>query len=124
VPRLRSGGSITFVTGGASVRPRVGTSIISAAFAALETLTKGLAIELAPLRVNTIRPGYTDSEMWSFLDDTARAELKKKVSAALPARRMGTVEDVGSAAIFLMSNPQITGSTLTIDGGETLVDGI
>lgn len=123
-PRLRAGGSITFVTGGASVRPRPGTSIVSAAFAALETLTKGLAIELAPLRVNTIRPGYTDSEMWSFLDDAARAELKKKVSAALPARRMGTVDDIGSAAVFLMSNPQVTGSTLTIDGGETLVDAI
>ncbi|MGK3961480.1 SDR family oxidoreductase [Sorangium sp. So ce1667] len=123
-PRMRAGGSITFLTGGAAVRPRAGASMVSATFAALETLSRGLAIELGPLRVNTLRPGYTDSEMWSFLDDAARAELRRKVSAAMPVRRIGTVEDVGHAAVFLMTNPQVTGSVLEITGGETLVDGL
>jgi NAD(P)-dependent dehydrogenase (short-subunit alcohol dehydrogenase family) len=123
-PRIRSGGSITFVTGGAAVRPKVGITIISAAFRALETLAQGLAIELGPIRVNTIRPGYTDSEMWGFLDEAARRELREKVAAAMPARRMGTVEDIGHAAVFLMTNPMVTGSVLEITGGETLVDSI
>ena len=123
-PRMRAGGSITFLTGGAAVRPRAGASMVSATFAALETLSRGLAIELGPLRVNTLRPGYTDSEMWGFLDDAARAELRRKVSAAMPVRRIGTVEDVGHAAVFLMTNPQVTGSVLEITGGETLVDGL
>jgi NAD(P)-dependent dehydrogenase (short-subunit alcohol dehydrogenase family) len=123
-PRMREGGSITFLTGGAAVRPRAGISIISAAFAALETLTPALAVELGPLRVNTLRPGYTDSEMWDFLDAKAREELRAKVRAAMPVRRMGTVEDVGHAAVFLMTNPQVTGTILEISGGETLVDGL
>jgi NAD(P)-dependent dehydrogenase (short-subunit alcohol dehydrogenase family) len=123
-PRIRAGGSITFVTGGAAVRPKAGISIVSAAFRALETLAQALAIELGPIRVNTIRPGYTDSEMWGFLDPTAREELRRKVAAAMPTRRMGTVADIGHAALFLMTNPQVTGSVLEITGGETLVDSI
>ncbi|KYF52126.1 hypothetical protein BE04_34655 [Sorangium cellulosum] len=98
--------------------------MVSATFAALETLARGLAIELGPLRVNVIRPGYTDSEMWSFLDDAAREQLRERVRAAMPVRRMGTVEDIGHAAVFLMTNPQVTGSVLDITGGETLVDGL
>jgi NAD(P)-dependent dehydrogenase (short-subunit alcohol dehydrogenase family) len=123
-PRMPADGSITFLTGGAAVRPRVGASMVSATFAALETLARGLAIELGPLRVNAIRPGYTDSEMWSFLDPAALEQLRQKVKALMPVRRMGTVEDIGHAAIFLMSNPQVTGSVLEITGGETLVDGL
>ncbi|WP_437730090.1 SDR family oxidoreductase [Sorangium sp. So ce1335] len=123
-PRMRAGGSITFLTGGAAVRPRAGASMVSATFAALETLARGLAIEIGPLRVNTIRPGYTDSEMWSFLDDEAREQLRQKVRAAMPVRRIGTVEDIGHAAVFLMTNPQMTGAVLEITGGETLVDGL
>jgi NAD(P)-dependent dehydrogenase (short-subunit alcohol dehydrogenase family) len=123
-PRLRPGGSITFLTGGAAVRPRAGSSMVSAAFAALETLCRGLAVELAPLRVNTLRPGYTDSDMWNFLDEPAREALRQKVRALMPVRRMGTTDDVGQAAVFLMTNPQVTGSVLDISGGETLVDGL
>jgi NAD(P)-dependent dehydrogenase (short-subunit alcohol dehydrogenase family) len=123
-PRMPAGGSITFLTGAAAVRPRAGASMVSATFAALETLSRGLAIELGPLRVNTIRPGYTDSEMWSFLDAAEREQLRQKVMAAMPVRRMGTVEDIGHAAVFLMTNPQVTGSVLEITGGETLVDGL
>jgi NAD(P)-dependent dehydrogenase (short-subunit alcohol dehydrogenase family) len=123
-PKMRPGGSITFLTGGASARPRAGASMVSATFAALETLSRGLAIELGPLRVNSIRPGYTDSEMWTFLDAAERERLFEKVRAAMPVRRIGTVEDIGHAALFLMTNPQVTGSVLEITGGETLVDGI
>ncbi|HET6332601.1 MAG TPA: SDR family oxidoreductase [Polyangiales bacterium] len=121
-PRISAGGSITFVTGGAVDRPRPGITMISATFAALETLARGLAIELGPLRVNTIRPGYTDSDMWNFLDAPARDELRRKVSAAMPVRRMGSVEDIAHAALFLMTNPQVTGTVLEVTGGETLVD--
>jgi NAD(P)-dependent dehydrogenase (short-subunit alcohol dehydrogenase family) len=123
-PRMPPDGSITFVTGGAVVRPKAGITMIAAAFAALETLTRGLAVELGPRRVNTIRPGYTDSEMWSFLDEAGRAALRAKVSAAMPVRRMGTVEDIAEAAVFLMTNRQVTGTILEVSGGETLVDAV
>jgi NAD(P)-dependent dehydrogenase (short-subunit alcohol dehydrogenase family) len=107
-----------------AARPKAGASIVAASFAALETLSRALAIELGPLRVNTIRPGYTDSEMWSFLDPEAREALRRRVSAAMPVRRIGTVDDIAHAAIFLMTSPQVTGSILEVTGGETLVDGL
>ena len=75
-----------------------------------------------PKRVNTIRPGYTDSEMWQFLSDGQRDDLRRRVADALPVRRMGTPEDVAHAAVFLMTNPQVTGTVLEVTGGETLIN--
>ena len=123
-PRIRARGSITFVTGGAVVRPPAHGSMIAAAFAAIEALTRALAVELGPQRVNTIRPGYTDSEMWQFLSDGQRDDLRRRVADALPVRRMGTPEDVAHAAVFLMTNPQVTGTVLEITGGETLINAL
>jgi len=120
-PRLRAGGSITFLTGCTSIRPRAGTAVVTATFAALEALTPALALELAPLRVNAIRPGAIDSDMWSFLDDQGRARLRRTVAESLPVRRIGTIDDIGHAAVFLMSNPYVTGAVLEVSGGEPLV---
>jgi len=120
-PRIRPGGSITFLTGGAAIRPRAGLATVSATFAALEALSQALALELGPVRVNTLRPGVIDSDMWSFLDEAGRQRLRAKVRETFPARRIGTVEDVGHAAVFLMTNPYVTGAVLEISGGETLV---
>jgi NAD(P)-dependent dehydrogenase (short-subunit alcohol dehydrogenase family) len=120
-PRIRAGGSITFLTGGAAIRPRAGIATLTAAFAALETLSQALALELGPLRVNTLRPGVIDSDMWGFLDGEEREKLRQKVRETFPVRRIGTIEDIGHAAVFLMTNPYVTGAVLEISGGETLV---
>ena len=98
--------------------------MITAAFAAVEGLTRALAIELGPRRVNAIRPGYTDSEMWSFLAPPAREDLRRRVADAMPVRRMGTPDDIAHAAVFLMTNPQVTGAVLEVTGGEPLVDAL
>src|SRR5437868_291610 len=75
----RAGGSITFLSGVAAVKPRAGMVMVSVAFAALEALSRALAVELGPLRVNTIRPGFIDSDMWSFLNEEAREQIRAKV---------------------------------------------
>jgi NAD(P)-dependent dehydrogenase (short-subunit alcohol dehydrogenase family) len=121
-PRMPVGGSITFVTGCAVVRPPGDAAMVTAAFAAVEALSRALAVELGPLRVNTIRPGYTDSEMWSGLPDADREDLRRRVAALLPAGRMGTPEDVAHAAVFLMTSRQTTGAILEVSGGESLVN--
>jgi NAD(P)-dependent dehydrogenase (short-subunit alcohol dehydrogenase family) len=123
-PRMPAGGSITFVTGCAVIRPSGNAAMVTAAFAAVEALSRALALELGPLRVNTIRPGYTDSEMWSGLSEPEREDLRRRVAAALPARRMGTPEDIAHAAIFLMTSRQTTGAVLEVSGGEPLVDSV
>lgn len=121
-PRMPAGGSITFITGAAVVRLPGNAAMVTAAFAAVEALSRALALELGPLRVNTIRPGYTDSEMWSGLSDEARDDLRRRVADALPTGRMGTPEDIAHAAMFLMTSRQTTGAVLEVSGGETLID--
>jgi NAD(P)-dependent dehydrogenase (short-subunit alcohol dehydrogenase family) len=123
-PVMRAGGSITFLTGVAAVRPRPGLAVVTSAFAAVEALSRALALDLAPLRVNTIRPGFVDSEMWSFLDDGPREEIRRKVRETFPVHRTGSIEDIGQAAVFLMTNPYVTGSVLEVTGGEHLVDAL
>jgi len=59
--------------------------------------------------------------MWSFLHDRAREQLREKVRATFPARRIGSVEDIGHAAVFLMTDPYVTGTVLEVSGGEPLV---
>jgi NAD(P)-dependent dehydrogenase (short-subunit alcohol dehydrogenase family) len=121
-PQIPAGGSITFVTGVAVVRPPGNAAMVTAAFAAVEALSRALALELGPVRVNTIRPGYTDSEMWSWLSDAEREGLRARVADALPSGRMGTPEDIAQAAVFLMTNRQTTGAVLEVSGGESLID--
>jgi NAD(P)-dependent dehydrogenase (short-subunit alcohol dehydrogenase family) len=121
VNRMPPGGSLTFVTGAAVLRAPKDGAMIAATFAALETFARALAVEVGPVRVNTIRPGFTDSQMWDFLPEQARAELRRRVSDAMPVRRMGTPDDIAATALFLMTNPQITGTVLDVTGGEELV---
>jgi NAD(P)-dependent dehydrogenase (short-subunit alcohol dehydrogenase family) len=123
-PHMPPGGSITFVTGVAVVRPPGNAAMVTAAFAAVEALSRALALELGPVRVNTIRPGYTDSEMWSGLTEAARDDLRRRVAASMPAGRMGTPEDIAHAALFLMTSRQTTGAVLEVSGGESLVDAL
>ena len=121
-PHMPADGSITFVTGVAAVRPPRHAAMVTAAFAGVEALSRALALELGPLRVNTIRPGYTDSEMWAGLSAGARDDLRRRVAAALPAGRIGTTEDIAHAAVFLMTSRQTTGAVVEVSGGESLVD--
>ncbi|HET6148923.1 MAG TPA: SDR family oxidoreductase [Polyangia bacterium] len=121
-PRMRVGGSITFVTGVAAIKPRAGMALVSVAFAAVEALARALAVELAPLRTNAIRPGFIDSDMWSFLDEQARQGLRDRVRAKFPVGRAGSVDDISEAALFLMTSSYVTGTVLEVTGGEQFVD--
>ena len=120
-PHLTPGGSITFVTGGIAARPKAGFAAVSPALAAVEVLSRSLALELAPIRVNTIRPGFIDTAMWDFLPAAERDSIRAKVRETFPARRLGTGADIGHAALYLMTNPYVTGSIIEVSGGELLV---
>ena len=123
-PHLLAGGSMTFLTGGTGARAKLGLAAVTSTFAAVESLSQSLALELAPIRVNTIRPGFIDTDFWDVLPAATVEEIHAKVRANFPARRLGTAADVGHAAVFLMTNPYVTGTVLEISGGELLVDWI
>lgn len=120
--QLPPDGSITFMTGGIAARPKVGMTSVTSAFAAVEALGRSLALELGPIRVNTIRPGFIDTDFWTILPESEVAALREKVRAKFPARRLGLPADVGHAAVFLMTNPYVTGTVIDVTGGEQLVD--
>jgi NAD(P)-dependent dehydrogenase (short-subunit alcohol dehydrogenase family) len=120
-PKMTSGGSITFMSGTSAFRPIPGAAVGTASCAAVEGLARSLAIDLAPIRVNAIRPGLIDTP----LIDSFMGERKDSIVAAytkrLPIKRMGRPEEVADAALFLMKNAYMNGTTLVIDGAASLV---
>ncbi|KRC66111.1 short-chain dehydrogenase [Aeromicrobium sp. Root236] len=120
-PVLRAGGSITLTTGTASDRPGPGWLLGATVCGATDALTRTLALELAPLRVNAVSPGVIRSPLWSALDDDARQGFYDATSNALPVNRVGEVEDVALAYVYAMEQQHGTGTILRVDGGTVLV---
>ncbi|CAI8983214.1 hypothetical protein EMIT0P74_80140 [Pseudomonas sp. IT-P74] len=86
--------------------------------AALEALSRGLALELSPGRVNTVSPGLIATPLWSKLSEEARQSMYEGAAARLPARRVGQPEDVANAIVYLAPTPY---STVLVDGGASIV---
>jgi len=118
---IRAGGSLTLVSGFLSVRPRPNSAIVSAANGALESLTRALALELAPVRVNCVSPGIIDTPIRAAMPKAAREEMLAKAAAALPVRRVGLGADVAQQIVGCMANGFMTGSIVYLDGGALIV---
>jgi NAD(P)-dependent dehydrogenase (short-subunit alcohol dehydrogenase family) len=117
--RMGAGGSITFMSGAAAIRPIRGASVATASCAAVEAFARALAVDLAPIRVNAIQPGLIDTPFLDTLGDRRNAFIAE-YSKRLPVGRPGRPEEVADAVLFLMKNGFVTGITLTIDGGGVL----
>jgi NAD(P)-dependent dehydrogenase (short-subunit alcohol dehydrogenase family) len=120
-PKIRNGGSITFMSGTAARRPLEGASVATASCGAVEAFARALAVDLAPIRVNTIQPGFVDTPLLDGVLGSQRNEILAAVAKRLPVRHIGTPEEIADAVLFLMKNGYVTGITLTIDGGGLLV---
>jgi NAD(P)-dependent dehydrogenase (short-subunit alcohol dehydrogenase family) len=116
VPRMMDG-SITFLSGQYGSKPSVGAVVTAAMNGAIELLAKGLALELAPIRVNAVAPGLIDTPLLGEHRDGAKTWAED----SLPTKRMGLAEEVAQAVVLLMTNGFITGEVLHIDGGGRLV---
>jgi NAD(P)-dependent dehydrogenase (short-subunit alcohol dehydrogenase family) len=117
---FRPGGSLTLVTGFLSIRPRPNSAIVGAANGALESLARGLALELAPVRVNAVSPGIIDTPIRSAMPEAARREMLAKTAAALPVGRVGVGEDIARQILAFMTVGFATGSIVYIDGGALI----
>lgn len=118
VPHLRRGGTITLTTGFLARRTTPGTFVKTAMNSALEASARLLARELAPLRVNVVSPGFTDT--YEGAPDAARHKMLADVGARLPAGRVAQPADLAAAYLFLIDNPSATGATVDIDGGALI----
>jgi len=114
-------GSITFTSGTSAWRPLPGGSVGSASCGAIEAFARSLAVELGPIRVNTIQPGLIDTPLIDSALGERATMIKESEAKRLPVKRVGRGEDIAEAVLFLMKNGFTTGITLTVDGGRTLI---
>ncbi|QNE17221.1 SDR family oxidoreductase [Kribbella qitaiheensis] len=115
-PRFAEGGSMLLFSGIVGWRPSAGKTVTAATNGAVSFLASALAVELAPIRVNALSPGIIDSGAWDSLGE-GKQKLFEATAAKVPARRVGQLSDVSSAALLALTNPFITGETLHVDGG-------
>ena len=120
-PQIRPGGSIVLTSGTAGQRPQPGLSVAALACSGIEGLARGLAVELAPVRVNVVRPGVVRTGLYSGMDVAQRDAYFETTGASLPAGRVGDGADAAASYVYLMANEYSTGSVITIDGGAVLV---
>ncbi len=118
---INAGGSLTLVSGFLSIRPRPNSAIVGAANGALESLTRSLALELAPVRVNCVSPGIIDTPIRAAMPEAARREMLDKTAAALPVKRVGLGTDIAQQILAFMTNGFATGAIVYLDGGGLVV---
>ena len=120
-PQIRKGGSIVLTTGVAGRRPHRGWVIAASVCGTIEALTRALAIELAPIRVNAVSPGVVRTNLWQNMSSAEREQLFESVGKRLPVGRVGEAQDIAQAFLFLMKEGFSTGQTVVVDGGTVLV---
>jgi NAD(P)-dependent dehydrogenase (short-subunit alcohol dehydrogenase family) len=121
-PRLVENGSLTLTSGVLSQRPAEGFGVLASINAGIEALARTLALELSPLRVNVVCPGFIDTgKLWPDLAENERTEkLWESKAKNLPAQRVGLAQDGAKTYLYVMENPYVTGQTLVVDGGSSL----
>ncbi|KAF2166631.1 hypothetical protein M409DRAFT_54958 [Zasmidium cellare ATCC 36951] len=112
--------SITFTSGTIALRPRIGWVLANGVMAAVEGLTKALALELAPIRVNIVQPGAVGTEMWDILGEEAVKGLKASVETNAPTKRLAQPEDIAESYIYTLRDINLTGAVIKTDSGADL----
>jgi NAD(P)-dependent dehydrogenase (short-subunit alcohol dehydrogenase family) len=121
--KVRQGGTLLFTGCIDGRHAMAGPAFSSAITAALSTMAKSLAFELAPTRVNVLAVGFVDTRMSAaMVGDRLRAR-RGELEATLPIRRVLGPADIAALAVHLMTNAAVTGATFEIDGGQQVVDG-
>jgi len=119
--RIRPGGSIVLTHGIAGARPSAGWAVGAAVCGAMDALTRALAVELAPVRVNAVSPGFVRTPLWNPIPEQQREALFREAGGKLLTKRVGEAAEIAEAYCYLMENTFTTGQTLVVDGGGVLV---
>ena len=121
--KIRPGGGLLLMGGTGGRRIGAGYEIVNAVTAAMPALAASLALDLAPVRVNLIAPGFVDTPLSARLLGDDLDKRREELRSTLPIGRVVGPEDVAALAIHLMINTAVTGATYDIDGGQQLVPG-
>lgn len=121
IRHIAATGSITLTSGQLSTRPQKGMATASAVASAIEGLTRALAVQFAPVRVNAVAPGIIRTAMWDVVPPDQRETLFADMGTRLLTGCVGEPEDVAEAHLFLMRSNFVTGTIVAVDGGNQLV---
>jgi NAD(P)-dependent dehydrogenase (short-subunit alcohol dehydrogenase family) len=121
--KVRPGGTLLFMGGVEGRRSAAGLAFIAGLTAALPAMTRNLAVELAPVRVNLIAAGFVDTPLSAALLGDQLDARREQLRTTLPIRRVIGPADIAALAVHLMTNTAVTGATFDIDGGQQLVAG-
>ncbi|CAE6447973.1 unnamed protein product [Rhizoctonia solani] len=117
---INPGGSIILTIGVSQYQPPPGWGLLSGITGALEASTRGLAVDLKPIRINTIAPGLVDTELLDSLPPEAKAGMIDSYNKQLPVGHVGTPDELAEAYIFAMKCTYLTGQVILVDGGQVL----
>jgi NAD(P)-dependent dehydrogenase (short-subunit alcohol dehydrogenase family) len=118
---IRERGSIVLTTGIAGERPHKGWTLAASVCGAIVSLTRALAVELAPVRVNAVSPGVVRTNLWRNMQEHEREGMYESVGKTLLVGRVGDACEIARAYLFLMLEGYSTGQTVVVDGGGVLV---
>jgi len=120
-PSIRKGGSVTLTTGVYGQRPVKGIPIVASIAAMMEGLTRALAIDLAPIRVNCVSPGVVRTKLWDSMPEDKRDAFFEETGKQLLTGRIGEADEVAQTYLYLMQQGFSTGQIVIVDGGTSLV---
>jgi NAD(P)-dependent dehydrogenase (short-subunit alcohol dehydrogenase family) len=116
LPGMHDESSIVLFGGLASLRPYQGSTTVTTVNGGVSGLCRTLAVELAPIRVNAVHPGFVgDSPVWS-----GKPHALEPPRSRTPTGRLATMQDVVGAVDFLLTNRAVNGVDLPVDGGWLL----
>lgn len=113
--------SITLTTGSVSEHPYPGWGVMNGFATGLQGTTRGLALDLKPIRVNLISPGAVETELWDSFPEDKRKEALKSFGAKMTTGTIGLVEDVAEAYLYCMRDKNVSGSMISTNGGQLLL---
>jgi len=113
--------SIVFTTGSVAENPIPNWSVVASYAAGLHGMTRNLALDLKPIRVNLVSPGLLDTELWRDMSKEARDGMYTALAGKYPTGRVGKPEDVAEAYLWLMKDWNVTGTVVASDSGSKLV---
>jgi NAD(P)-dependent dehydrogenase (short-subunit alcohol dehydrogenase family) len=118
---IKAGGSIVLTSGVAGQRPTNGSTLAASISSAVEALTRALAIELAPIRVNVICPSIVKTELWNSMPEEVREGIFQSAGQRLLVGRVGEAADLAQSYLYAIRQHYSTGQVIVVDGGATLV---
>lgn len=116
-----SNSSITLTTGSVSEKPIPNWSVINGFATAIQGTTRGLALDLKPIRVNLVSPGAVLTPLWDGIPEEAREGMFKSFESKMATGKIGQVEDVAEAFLYAIKDKNLTGSMISTNGGALIM---